>query len=222
MRIWSICLLLLVGWSACKKEWIEDLEQPLPIHQQPYWASFTASHHTTHYGHYSHPVQVYSARYTKKQQPVEAGTVVVNALPLRFDKAVYEAITFGTPLPDTIVWEVTASADFPAFTHQSTMPAPQLGKIYPVGNPREGGYFNLMSAFTIGADSTLFELANQRYIRAGSVRSHTFTAKDLEKAPRGYNTARITAVAYEKVQIEGVWMEFRKAQVQEITVKIGR
>ncbi len=209
-------------FSACKKELVEELEPQNLIYQQPLWASFVSNITTELHNNYVYPQHHYSAYYTKAGNLVEGGVVTANGTLMSFNDYFYQVNTYSPFLQDTVIWTVSSTADFPAFTYASVVQSPQMGLFRCHAVAHVDRNYTLEATFVAHADSTCFVVGNKRFVTAGSVKQHTFTIEELKDLPIGNSMASMTAFTYEKVQIGGVWMEFRKEETQQRFIRIWR
>lgn len=221
MKTLSLLFGMLFLLVSCKKQLVEDFT-PDPIYANPLWASFTDRHVTTVFPRFIYSESNFYGYYFENGTPVEADSLQVNGLFLRFNDRCYALNSFALPRTDTTTWVATASANFPAFSYQSTTPLPILDPIVSNSHVYKNVSYKLTSPNGFRADSTRFTVANLSFTAAGSVLEHTFSVSDLENLPVGNSIASITAFTYEKAKINGVWMEFRKETVQQMEVRIWR
>jgi len=118
-------------------------------------------------------------------------------------------------------WNVTGSADVPAFSHTTNIGFPTVGEITSSSTVSNGSDYTLTVASVTGADSVIFMMGGVVHTEAGNATSSTFTSAEISGMGTGANFAQAAAYKIEEAtySAKNYWFVNEKVVTESITIE---
>lgn len=118
-------------------------------------------------------------------------------------------------------WNVTGSADIPAFSHTTSIGFPTVGEITSSSTVSNGSDYTLTVASVTGADSVIFMMGGVVHTEAGNATSSTFTSAEISGMGTGANFAQAAAYKIEEAtySAKNYWFVNEKVVTESITIE---
>jgi hypothetical protein len=128
-----------------------------------------------------------------------------------------EGLSFSTGTD----WEVSGSANFPAFSASPAFDFPSVGDISGADIVDKSADYTISISSVSDADSIIYVVSGVTKTTAGNVTSCTFSADELAGAPTGQGIIQAAPYAYSDQEFSGKTVYFVKEKVvsQSVTIE---
>ena len=158
---------------------------------------------------------------------IDAGVVTLEGESLdKFDNNAYatqpsQTNPTGIDFSGNPSWDVSGSANVPAFTHTTSIGFPTLGTITSSTSIPSSGDYTLTVTNVSGADSVYFMLGGVIHIEEGTATSSTFTEAEIDGMGSGASFAQVAPYRFEMATKAGKDYYFvtEAVKTQSVTIE---